>query len=171
MLQARDVMQLEDGERLRAVIRCHAAFVIPGLIGAALLIALPFFFLFPLIKLGFIGATLISVSLGGGLYLALKTLMLWDANALVVSDRRVVCVRQSGLWSRAVTEWPLLGLTVTVERQGIPDAVFRTGSLLFLGRGSEIPSAFGPIASPERVAELLARLRDAGNAGFKLKEI
>ncbi len=164
-------MQLEEGERLRAVIRCHAASAIPGLAGAALLIALPFFFLFPLIKLGFIGAALISISLGGGLYLALKTLMLWDANALVVSDRRVVCVRQHGLWSRAVTEWPLLGLTVSVERRGLPDAVFRTGTLLFIGRASSASVDFGPIAFPERVADLLTGLRDAGNAGFKLKEI
>ncbi len=171
MLQAREVLQLEDGERLMAVVRRHASSVVPGLLGGAFLIALPFFFLFPLVRLGFIGAVIISLSLGAGLYIALKTLLIWDANALLISDRRVVSVRQGGLWNRAVTELPLMGIGVTVERKGIADQIFRTGRLSLTGRGVAVPTSFEYVASPERIAGLLAKLRDGQNAGFRLKEL
>lgn len=171
MFHSREVMQLEEGERLVAVVRRHAATLLPGLCLAALLIALPFFFLFPLLGLGFVGAVIISLCLAVGVYLALKTFLLWNATALVVSDRRIVCVRQSGIWRRAVTEWPLLGLTLTVERRGMRDALLRTGCLRLQGAGGASPVVFVGLGSPERVASIVMTLRDARNAGFRLKEI
>jgi hypothetical protein len=51
MLSVHDILQLQEGERVVAVIRRHASSVIPGLVAAGLCIALPFFFLFPLIRL------------------------------------------------------------------------------------------------------------------------
>ncbi|HVM90342.1 MAG TPA: hypothetical protein VMU11_00385 [Verrucomicrobiae bacterium] len=172
MLSIRDVMQLQEGERVTAVVRRHASAVVPGFLLSGVLIALPFFFLFPLVHTGFIGAVIISLSLAAGLFFALKTLLMWDANALIATDRRVVIVRQKGPWDRHVTEWPLYGLTVTVEQHGMFDSLFRTGNLSLLGAGASTPAVMEHIAQPERLASLLQKLRPGQNAsGFKLKEL
>jgi hypothetical protein len=172
MLSIRDVLQLQEGEQVAAVVRRHASSVIPGCILAGLLIALPFFFLFPLVHTGFIGAVIISLSLAAGLFFALKTILMWDSNALIATDRRVVIVRQNGPWDRHVTEWPLYGLNVTIEQHGLFDSLFRTGSLSLLGAGATTPVAIDGIAQPERVAALLHKLRPGQSAsGFKLKEL
>lgn len=154
-----------------AVVRRHASSVIPGLVAAGVCIALPFFFLFPLIRLGFIGAVIISLFLAAGLFFALKTLLLWDANALVATDARVVVVRQKSPWDRQVTEWPLYGMSITVERHGMLDSMFRTGSISLLGAGASIPAVISGVAGPDQVAALLQKLRDGRNPNFKVKEL
>ena len=171
MLSVRDVLQLQEGERVVAVIRRHASSVLPGFGAAGLLIAIPFFFLFPLVRLGFIGAAVISLFLAGGIFFALKTLLLWDANALIATDRRVVIVRQKSPWDRQVTEWPLYGLSVTVEKQGLLDSLFRTGRLSMLGAGASVPAFISGVARPDQVAALLQKMRDGRNPGFKIKEL
>ena len=171
MLSVREILQLQEGERVVAVVRRHASSVIPGFLAAGLLIAIPFFFLFPLVRTGFVGAVVISLFLAAGLFFALKTLLLWDANALVATDRRVVIVRQKGPWDRQVTEWPLYGLSITVERHGMLDSMFRTGSLSMLGAGASIPVAISGVAKPDDLAAMLQKLRDGRNPGFRIKEL
>jgi hypothetical protein len=171
MLSVRDILQLQEGERVTAVVRRHASSVIPGFVAAGILIAIPFFFLFPLVRMGFIGAVIISAFLAAGLFFALKTLLLWDANALVATDRRVVIVRQKGPWDRQVTEWPLYGLSVTVEKHGMFDSMFRTGSLSLLGAGASTPVSMTGVAKPDQLAAMLQKMRDGRNPGFRIKEL
>jgi hypothetical protein len=171
MLSVRDLIQLQEGERVVAVVRRHASSVIPGFAMAGLLIAVPFFFLFPLVRLGFIGAVIISLSLAAGLFFALKTLLMWDTNALVSTDRRVVIVRQKGPWDRQVTEWPLYGLSITVERKGMFDSLFRTGTLSMLGSGASTPVFVSGVAKPDEIAAMLQKARDGRNPGFRIKEL
>jgi hypothetical protein len=109
--------------------------------------------------------------LAGGLFFALKTLLLWDANALVATDARVVIVRQNSPWDRQVTEWPLYGMSITVERHGMLDSLFRTGSISLLGAGASVPAVISGVAGPDQVSALLQKLRDGRNPHFKIKEL
>jgi Zn-dependent protease with chaperone function len=171
MLSVRDVLQLQEGENVVAVVRRHASSVVPGFVAAGMFIALPFFFLFPFVKLGFTGAAIISLFLAAGLYFALKTLLLWDANALVITDRRIVVVQQQSPWDRQVTVWPLFGMSITVERRGVLDAAFKTGGISLLGAGAFTPVVFSRVAKPDEVAAMLHKLRDNHSPSFKIREL
>jgi hypothetical protein len=171
MLSIREIIQLQEGEQIQAIVRRHASTIVPGLILGGLLIALPFFFLFPLIHVGFFGAVIISLCLAGGLFYSIKTLLLWDANTMLITDRRVMIVHQNGPWDRRVIEWPIYGLSVSIEQPGWFDSMFHTGQISLLGFGSSVPTSMDRIANPERIAAILQKLRDGRNAGFKLKEL
>lgn len=168
MLHLHEILALGEGERVMRVIRRSLWTALPGLVAAGLFIALPFFFLFPLIRLGFVGAVLICASLAGGMYLALKTVLLWDANVLVFTDRRFVTVKQEGLWNRRVIEAPLAGASVEPGRASI---FGRVGRLTLTAPGLATPVSVDGISSPDAVARSFVGLRDAEDAGFRVRTV
>lgn len=170
MLHLQEILALQEGEQIVSVVRRSLMMAAPRLALAGILIALPFFFLFPLIRLGFIGTVMICIGLAAGAYLALKSILLWDANVVVLTDRRFIVVRQEGLWSRRVIEAPLTGCQVTVARQGML-GLMRIGEIAFSGQGLSVPLVVSGLPSAEALARSIQGLRDAQTAGFKLKTV
>lgn len=167
MLHLKEILALQEGERIVSVLRRSLIVAVPRLAVAGVLIALPFFFLFPLIRMGFVGTVLICLGLAAGAYLALKAILLWDANVVVLTDRRFIVVRQEGLWSRRVFEAPLAGCQVTVAREGFL-GLMRIGQITFTGPGLSVPVIVSGMPAAESVARSIQGLRDAQNAGFKV---
>ena len=138
---------------------------------AGLFIALPFFFLFPLARMGFVGAVLICSGLALGIYLALKYVLLWDANVFVLTDRRFVVVMQSGLWNRHVIEAPLSGSQAAVRKRSLFERLFRIGDVAVSGEGLSGPVTVSGLPRPDAAVRMLHGLRDAQNAGFKVRGV
>jgi len=170
MLHLEEILSLQEGERVVSILRRSLFMVSPTLLAAALLLMTPFFFLFPLLRMGFIGTVLLCASIAVGAYLGLKGVLLWDANVLVLTDRRFLVVRQHGLWSRRVIEAPLTGSQVTVKRSGWLGAL-RIGELTLTGQGLAVPMVVSGMPSAETVARNIRGLRDAHTAGFKVQMI
>jgi hypothetical protein len=161
MFHLEDVLQLKDDEDVKLIVRRHVVTLLGGLGIAFVCIVLPFFFLFPLFAWGIAGITLFGTLLIAGIVIAVRTMLLWDADVLVVTTLRLVDVDQKGLFSRFVKETPLSGIQdVAWHRKGIIDTLFRVGTLDVSIQSAD-PMHITRVARPETVHELINDLRHA----------
>lgn len=163
MFHAADVLHLQEGETIEAISRRHAATLVPGLLAAALLIVVPFFFLFALLRSGPFGIIAFCLSLAFGIVLAYKTFHTWDAGVLLLTNRRLIHVNQRGLWTRIVSEMPLaLIQRVECERSGLGDAICRTSNLRVFADGATGTIEFARLPKAERFVSRLNEVRAPG---------
>ena len=160
MFHVEDVVQLKDDEEVRRIVRRHPVSVAPGLLLSLVLIVLPFFLMFPLFGWGMYGAVLFVAAVVFGIGVALRTLLLWDSDVLVITSSRLVDVDQRGLFSRVVSEAPLECIQdVSWAKRGVWQTLFRMGSIRVQTAGNTANLEMDQIAKPDRVAELVNELR------------
>ena len=160
MFRLDSIIHLKDEENVQAVVRRHVATLVPPLFLAMIFIVLPFFLLFPLFSIGAIGVIIFAVLVLIGIVIAARTLMLWDADVLVITNERVVDVDQKGLLARKVTEASLSVIQdVSWKREGIAQTVFRMGTLQIQTAGGGAAIQVGDISYPQVVHELINELR------------
>lgn len=174
MFRIRDVIQLQPEEKTLLLERRHLRTMAGPLILAGLLIAVPFFFLFPLVRVGGFGMAIFSLLLAVGAAFALRVFITWDSHVLIVTNQRIVHVEQTGVWRRQVREMPLISLEqVSIERRGPWDALFRTGVLRLRANGHGT-IVFAGAHRPETLVALIEKARpvpSAPVAGFQLKPL
>ncbi len=164
MLRLTDVIQPKPDEHVEAVFRRHRGTLVLPLLGATLLIVIPFFFLFSLTRAGVMGVIILSLLLACGLVLALRVLYAWDANALIVTNQRLIRVTQNGLWNRVVQEASLASLHELVgETKGIWQTLFHIGTLRMRSTGAVGEMIVPNLASPEKARALIERLRSSAS--------
>lgn len=173
MFHASEVMQLEEGETIQSINRRHVGTMMPGLLLAAVLILLPSFFLFRLLQIGTLGVILAVMSFGYGLFRAAKTFLLWDSQILLLTDRRIVHVNQSGLWRRAVNEVPLrLVQAVEHESHGLGDLLLRTAKVQIRASGAAPLVSFSGLTRVNHFSAQVIKARDLLSApGFETVSI
>lgn len=161
MLHVNEVIQPQSGEHVQEVFRRHKIFLALPLLGATLCIALPFFFLFNLLHEGMMGAGLFILFLVIGITVALRTLFLWDVNALVVTNRRLVYISQSRLWHRSVQDISLSSIhEMSCEVQGIGQTLLGMGTLHIRASGSAQEMRIPRLAKVRQAQSLLQRNRE-----------
>lgn len=162
MLRLTDVIQPKPDEHVQAVFRRHRGLLLPSLVVATLLIAIPFFLLFSLTKQGAGGIILFAVLLASGVFIALRTLYAWDANALILTSKRLIRVTQNGLWNRVVQEVSLSSIhELACESKGMAETIFRVGTLRVRAAGAVGEINISRIPSPERARTHIESLRQA----------
>lgn len=160
MFHINDVTQLGAEEQIEAIVRKHTMTLVPRLLLAGLLIIVPFFFLFSLLRGGVFGILVFVILIAVGLFLALRTMHIWDADVLLVTNKRVIDVDQHGLWARVVAEVPLTHIQdVRWERAGFMETLFRMGTVRLLTSAATTQIVVPRIAHPERLQKLLQDLR------------
>jgi len=160
MFHTEDVLQLKDDEEVRCIVRRHPSSLAPGLFVALVLIVVPFFLMFPLFGWGVYGAVLFVAAVIFGISAAIRTLLLWDSNVLIVTTLRLVDVDQRGLFSRMVSEAPHESIQdVSWAKHGLWETVFRMGSVKVQTAGNTANIEMKRIGKPDRVAELVNELR------------
>ncbi len=160
MFRVEDVLQLKDREEVRHVTRRHILTMFPGLFLGLVLIVLPFFLIFPLFSWGVLGVALFFIAVLLGISSAVRTLLLWDADILIVTTLRLVDVDQRGLFSRIVSEAPLDAVQdVSWSRRGVIQTIFRIGNLKVQTAGATANIEAHNIPHPEQVHELINDLR------------
>ncbi len=161
MFRPSDVMQPKAQERVLAVLRPHGVSIASKLVGAALLIVLPFLFLFILTTWGVFGWGVIAISLLTGLFLAWRTLRMWDAGVLIVTTHRLIHVDQRGIWARMVREVPMQSVVdVRTERRGMGDVALRVGVLTVSCTSPAPEIRVCLLRKPEAVRELILTARE-----------
>ena len=159
MFHLEDVLQLKDDEDVQLIVRRHPVTLFVGLAISFLCIVLPFFFLFPLFGWGIAGISLFGVLIITGILLAMRTILLWDSDVLVVSTLRLVDVDQKGLFSRFVKEAPLTSVQdISWSRKGLVDTIFHVGTLDVTITGAA-NMTISRVAHPEKISEFVNDLR------------
>ncbi|MFH1078179.1 MAG: PH domain-containing protein [Patescibacteria group bacterium] len=160
MFHIEEVLQVKDTEDVKLVVRKHPVALVPGLGIALFLIVLPFFFLFPLFSWGVPGVVSFAASILVGIVVAVRTIMLWNADVLIVTTLRVVQVDQRGMFSRFVTEVPLESVQdVSWRSQGLVESMTKSGTLSIQSVGTSPNIEAKRIGHPERIHEMLNDLR------------
>ena len=170
MFHLEDVLQLKEGEQVKSIARRHVATLVPTLFLALLLIVVPFFLLFPLFSWGIPGVVLFFVAVLIGIVVAVRLLILWDADVLIVTTLRVIDVDQSGLLTRTVSEAAMSAIQdVTWSRKGLIETVFRMGSINIQTAGAATVIGATCIPFPKETYELISELRHVtpGSSGSK----
>ncbi|MCE9585964.1 PH domain-containing protein [Candidatus Uhrbacteria bacterium] len=174
MFRIRDVIQMQPEERTLVLERRHLRTMAGPLILAGLLIAVPFFFLFPLVRAGGFGMAIFALLLAVGAAFALRVFITWDSHVLILTNRRIVHVEQTGVWRRQVREMPLSTIEqISIERRGAWDAMFHTGVLKLRANGHG-SIAFAGVYRPELLTEKIEKARpmpSGTTAGFQLKPL
>lgn len=159
MFRIRDVVQLQPDEQTLALERRHLRTMAGPLLLAGLFIAVPFFFLFHLVRAGGFGIVIFCLLLAIGAVFALRVFLIWDSHVLILTNRRIIHVEQTGIWRRHVREMPLAALEqISIERRGPLDAFFRTGVLKLRANGHG-QIVFAGVARPEILVETIEKAR------------
>ncbi len=168
MFHLSDVMKIQQGEKVLGVFRAHSVALVVRLLGLALLIVLPCFFVFPLFRLGPVGVLLFLIPvLIGGLG-AWRAVRLWDATVLILSDHRLVHVAQRGIWDRHVSEVAFSHVgDIQWEKRGFWQTLWGIGAVRIRTNGGAVPSiSMNDLRGPERLAQSIQELRGHGSKGM-----
>lgn len=161
MFHLSDVMKVQAGEKVLGVFRAHTVALIVRLLGFAFLMILPCFFIFPLFKLGMIGILIFCLPVLIGMIGAWRSVRLWDATALILTDRRLVHVVQRGMWDRHVSEVAFSHVgDVQWEKRGFWRSLWGIGALRVRTNAGAVSSiSMEDLRGPDRLAQSIQELR------------
>ncbi len=121
----------------------------------------PFFFLFPLFRMGTIGVVLFFLLFGSGLFVAYRIFFCWTRTVFIITDRRIIDVEQGGFFDRVVTEAPFHKIDEASYRvKGFFPTMFRYGVVRLHLRGSAADIQFKHVLKPDQVHNLINDLRE-----------
>lgn len=159
MFHLEDVLRLKDAEQVKTIARRHIATLLPVLAFSLLLIVGPFFLLFPLFRWGMPGVIVFLVALSLGILSGARSLFLWDADVLVVTNVRVVDVDQRGLFTRIVSEVLLATVQDVVwSKKGFWESLFRMGTVRLQSSGGSTTIEAKRVPHPEKLHQLISDL-------------
>jgi membrane protein YdbS with pleckstrin-like domain len=151
---------LKEGEEvLRYVRRSGWSVFFPAVVAAVVLLS-PFFFLFPLLRLGPFGVVAIVVLLVVGVVIAVRVVVMYSFNVLMITTIRLIDIDQRGLFHREVSESTYEKIQdVSFSMKGIAQTVFRFGNLLIQTAGGQANLEQRNIREPEKVQDLILKLQ------------
>lgn len=117
-------------EVILQVVHRHSFFLVKKLLVAAIVLGIPFFFMFPLFRLGKWGFIIFGVFVFIALYLSARAFFIWYNNVLVLTTQRIFLVHQKGLFLRDIQEGFLEKIVETsFQKKGLAAIVFGYGSI------------------------------------------
>ncbi|MDO8584346.1 MAG: hypothetical protein Q7R83_04165 [bacterium] len=157
MFQLDDLFTQQPSERVYKILRRHTMTLWPRLIIPGFFIVAPFFFLFHLTiwyrVLLFIFVEAI------GLVTAIRTFLIWDGSALIITSHRLCQVDQQGFWQRSVLDTPLQFVSrVEAARMGVLPFLLPFGSLKIFALATEQPIIVRAISKPRAVEKLIQEI-------------
>jgi len=155
------LIQLKPEEEILEVVHETTIPHIPKFLLLVIVLALPFFFLFPLFREGLVGVIIFLILLCIGIILLGRAFFIWSRTVLIVTDRRVVDYDQVGLFSRIITEARFRHVDdVTYQIKGVWATIFRFGTIKIQLRGNAADVEFVHVLRPARITDLINDLRD-----------
>lgn len=160
MFEKRLLQNVKEGEEALAVIRRTPLVVLfPALISAIFIIA-PFFFLYPLLRLGAGGSLIFVISLVFGLILGFRSLWVHQLNAFILTKDRIIDVDQRGIFHKVVSEATFDKVQdVSYIVKGIFATLFQFGSVVVQTAGASANLELTGVRHPRRVQELIVKLQ------------
>lgn len=165
MFEQRLLLNVKEGEEVRALIRrTPIVAIVPILVSAVFIIA-PFFFLYPLLKFGVAGSLIVTVSLLVGIIYGFRTLWVQQLNAFLLTPERIIDIDQRGLFHKVVSETTFDKVQdVSYVIKGVGPTMFRYGTVVIQTAGNAANLELEGVRFPQRVQELIVRLQQDATA-------
>lgn len=117
---------------------------------------IPFFFLFPLFRIGAFGVVIFFLLVLSALFFLGREFTKWSRTVLVVTDKRVIDVDQKGYFDKVVTETSYKQIDEASYRvKGFFPTIFRYGVITLKLRGAAADIEFSNITKPARVHNII----------------
>jgi hypothetical protein len=151
---------LKDNEELIRQVRQHAlAFGGRWLVSLCLLL-LPFFLLFLLFRWQSYGPIIFVILVIIGLWSLIRLLVVKYFNCLLVTNQRVILIKQKGFFDRQVMEVEYQKIQdVSYHYQGMFQTVFHYGNLKIQVLSSETVIKAEKIPQPEQIQDLIKNIQ------------
>ncbi len=160
MFEQRLLENVKEGEEVLALVRRTPLVVMGPTLLVAVLIIAPFFFLYPLLKLGSLGVATIFTSVLMGVFLGIRTMWVHQLNAFILTATRIVDVDQRGFFHRVVSETTFDKVQdVSYIMKGIAATIFRYGSVVIQTAGTAANLELIGVRHPQRVQDLILQLQ------------
>ena len=147
-------------EHLVALYRAYGGTKLFSFAIAFVLFVVPFFLLAWLVERGVIGMIAFCLLLAFALWYSVRVFVGWYCQILVVTNQRVVCVRQQGLFDRSVSGLNLQSIQdVSYRIRGIFSTIARVGTVTILGAGSGTVIVFPQLRNPGAIVATINEAR------------
>lgn len=121
---------------------------------------IPFFFFYPLFRMGTLGVVIFFVLFLSGIFFFWRAFRKWSHTLFVITDLRVVDIDQRGVFDRVVSESTFEQMDdVSYRMHGMMSALFKYGTVSLKMRGTAADLKFEHVRNPARVQDLLNDLR------------
>ncbi|OGL69907.1 hypothetical protein A3C09_00410 [Candidatus Uhrbacteria bacterium RIFCSPHIGHO2_02_FULL_47_44] len=159
-MKLKDLVRPKPNEQILLIVRESLVPKSGKLFLFAVWFLVPFFFLYPLFRMGTIGSVIFTALVVSGIFLFWKTFRLWSHTLFVVTDYRLIDIDQRGFFDRVVTETTFDHIDeVSYRMQGMMSAVFGYGTITVRLHGEAADIVFESVRKPSRVQNLLNDLR------------
>lgn len=166
MFEQRLLENVKEDEEVLALVRRTPLVVIGPTCLVTVLIIAPFFFLYPLLKIGPVGVLVVITSVLVGMLLGVRTLWVHQLNAFILTATRIVDVDQRGFFHRVVSETTFDKVQdVSYVIKGVAATVFRYGSVVVQTAGTAANLELNGVRNPQRVQELILKLQREATSG------
>lgn len=148
----------EDEQAIRLVRRYPVSFL-GRLILAFILIALPFFLMYPLFQWGNWGLLAFGLLLLIAFLYCLRLFIVWYFNLFIITDQRVIDVFQKGFFDRTVSSVIYSRIRdVAYRTKGLFQTIFHYGTVIIEISGTKVRLEVKNIKNPKEIQEIIANL-------------
>jgi len=156
------LIQLKPKEELLMVVIQDWKPFLPKMVIFAVWFIVPWFFLFPLFRIGWIGVGIFILLVLSSLFFAFRSWFAWQRTVFVVTDRRLVDIEQHGLFDRTISELFYSGIDdVTWRKKGLVATMFGYGTVLIRTAGSAADIEVLKVRQPAKLHDLINEIREA----------
>lgn len=159
MKDLRFLCRLEPEESVVRILRLHASELWLSVLPWGIVLCVMSFFLFFLLRGGWLGAGVAIALVVASLYGILRGFALWDSTALVLTNKRLISMRRRQLWSRATEEIPLADIRhIEAHKRGFWRRFFRLSNVTVRG-GQNQSFSLPSVSNVDRFVESLKEAR------------
>ncbi len=127
---------------------------------AFIIILLPFFFLYPLFRMGGWGIFFFFLMLLVGVFYALRQSIIYFMNGLVITRDRIIDFDQKGLFNRVVSESSYGKIQdISFKIKGIWQTVFNYGDIEIQTAASQANLEIKDVAEPQKIQDLIVKIQ------------
>jgi hypothetical protein len=156
---------LKDNEELVEVVRQHPLVYLKPAAIALFFFLLPFFLMFLLFKWETIGLIIFFLLFIIGTILIIQLVVVYSNNALLITNKRIVHLRQNSLFDRHETEAGYgIIQEVSYRIKGAAQTLFRYGSIRIKLADSVKGLAINKIPGPRRIQQLILKIKSDINS-------
>lgn len=160
-------IELHADEQVLAVVRSSFINEIGRFIFATLLVLAPFFFFFPLMKLGAFGLLLFIIVEGFAILYFGRLWITWYYTLLIVTQERIIDTDQQGLFKREIIVIDVDDISDCItEKEKFLSSIFRLSGLrIKTEKIHEFDIFFPAIRGADKVSELIKELQISKERG------
>lgn len=174
MFENKIIKNLKENEELILLVRRFPlVFALPIVISAIFIIA-PFFFLYPLFHWGAVGVVVFFITLAIGLFLVIRTVIIYSFNVFVITNQRIIDIDQAGLFDRTVSETTYDKIQdVSFRIKGISQTLLHYGSVVIQTASQQANIELYGVKNPATVQQLITEVQKEASQekGVSAKEI